>query len=164
MKFCKNCKTLRPLDQFHKDRSGKEGLASRCKPCKRDYYTSPASKHRSKLRMRAALAAATPEQREIIRQRRREWGAKNKDWLKDYQLKTDYSLTLEQYNAMLKEQGGLCAICEKPQVNGKPLFVDHNHKNGKIRGLLCMSCNRNLVVVDDSELHQKTIKYAERYL
>lgn len=72
-----------------------------------------------------------------------------------YHLKKIYGLTLEQYDAMLRRQGGVCAICRKPPVLGeKPLAVDHDHKCCKgsrtptcgkcVRGLLCMSCNHRL--------------------
>jgi hypothetical protein len=56
-------------------------------------------------------------------------------------LKKRYNLSLSEYTDMVDTQEGLCAICgTKPDV----LVVDHCHTNGKIRGLLCHSCNTGL--------------------
>ena len=58
-------------------------------------------------------------------------------------LKRNYNLTIKEYNKILKKQGGVCAICRN-KGNGKALSVDHNHQTGKIRGLICSSCNLTL--------------------
>jgi len=50
-------------------------------------------------------------------------------------------LTLDAYHAMLYAQGGGCAICKRPPKTRR-LHVDHDHATGKIRGLLCFTCNR----------------------
>ncbi len=65
-------------------------------------------------------------------------------------LKYRHGITPEQYDAMLAEQGGVCAICGEPPVIGfnKRLHVDHDHKTGKRRGLLCMHCNHSIERVD----------------
>jgi hypothetical protein len=56
-----------------------------------------------------------------------------------HQLKK-YGLTPPQYDALLNSQGGVCAICHLPPVR-KRLSVDHDHTSGKVRGLLCFTCN-----------------------
>lgn len=54
-----------------------------------------------------------------------------------------YGITLKQWAAMLKKQGGVCPICGKKQTDTKQTFhVDHNHKTGKIRAIICGYCNR----------------------
>ena len=55
-----------------------------------------------------------------------------------------YGITLAQYEAMLEHQSGGCAICERPPA-ARRLSVDHDHKTGIIRGLLCDYCNRRVV-------------------
>jgi hypothetical protein len=57
-------------------------------------------------------------------------------------LRYKYNLTIEEYNSMLDTQKGLCNICGKPSRTY--LGVDHDHKTGKIRGLLCAGCNAKL--------------------
>jgi len=50
-------------------------------------------------------------------------------------------LTLDDYERLLATQGGVCAICERPPKKRR-LHVDHDHATGKVRGLLCFTCNR----------------------
>lgn len=69
---------------------------------------------------------------------------------RDKYYRKKYGITLEQYNNMLSYQKGNCAICEevpKENKNGVVvrLSVDHNHKTGKVRGLLCYKCNKLLL-------------------
>jgi hypothetical protein len=52
-----------------------------------------------------------------------------------------YGLTIEHYDLLLAEQGGVCAICSGVQTDGKMLSVDHDHLTKQIRGLLCRRCN-----------------------
>ena len=57
----------------------------------------------------------------------------------------------ESYLQMLEEQQGCCAICRQKELSKKTrLFVDHDHKTGKIRGLLCHKCNAGLGMFSDS--------------
>lgn len=71
-------------------------------------------------------------------------------------------LTLTGYNKLLKEQGGVCWICARPPVHRR-LHVDHNHKTGKIRGLLCWRCNTGLQKFSDESVRmRKAAEYIER--
>ena len=63
---------------------------------------------------------------------------------KDYRLKTRFGLTREEYKNILDRQGGVCALCKSPPTPQKDLGVDHDHRTGRIRGLLCDSCNVSL--------------------
>ena len=75
-------------------------------------------------------------------------------------LKRVYGLTLEAYGAMLKKQNGVCAICFKKGLSGQNMHVDHDHMTGKIRGLLCVKCNRAISLLDDSaEVMLRAYKY-----
>ncbi len=76
-----------------------------------------------------------------------------------------FDLTVEQYEDMLRKQNGVCAICKKPEskkYKGKVtrLSVDHCHKTGMIRGLLCNNCNKALGnVFDNVEILQEMVRY-----
>lgn len=74
-----------------------------------------------------------------------------------------YGITVEDYNKMFQEQDGKCAICHKDQLEFRIRFsVDHNHKTGKVRGLLCHNCNRALGwFYDDIETLQSAIEYLQ---
>lgn len=56
----------------------------------------------------------------------------------------NFKLTIEEWERLNAHQGGRCWICKKPQKSGKRLAVDHCHKSGEIRSLLCSQCNRLL--------------------
>lgn len=81
--------------------------------------------------------------------------------------KIRYKITLEQYEKMLQNQKSTCFICKKHQSNmpksyGR-LVIDHCHKTGKIRGLLCRSCNSGIGQLKDSEtLLRRAIHYLAR--
>lgn len=70
-------------------------------------------------------------------------------------LKQQFGLTIEQYETMWRAQGGRCANpnCDATAAidaaDRKMLQVDHCHRTGKIRGLLCQNCNTALGHVDD---------------
>ena len=59
-------------------------------------------------------------------------------------LKARYGLTVEHWEAMNSKQGGLCAICRSLSSMGQRLVVDHSHRTGEVRGLLCRRCNVSL--------------------
>jgi len=56
-------------------------------------------------------------------------------------LNKQFGITLNDYNVLFEYQGGLCAVCRKPEVQGRSLSVDHCHTTLEIRGLLCRNCN-----------------------
>lgn len=72
-----------------------------------------------------------------------------------------YGITVEDYEDMFSEQGGVCAICgNAQQSHKKALCVDHCHKTGEVRGLLCDSCNTGLGRFnDDPELLVSALAY-----
>lgn len=61
-------------------------------------------------------------------------------------LRGKYNLSLLDYSKLFDKQKGLCALCNKPESrkDGRLMSVDHDHKSGKIRGLLCNGCNARL--------------------
>ena len=96
--------------------------------------------------------------------------AKNRDYYRNFYLKRNYGISLDEYNKMLDEQKGVCAICgmeetmvhPKHNSNGKAqlLAVDHCHVTNKVRGLLCSRCNRVIGMMRDSpELLTKAVEY-----
>jgi hypothetical protein len=87
---------------------------------------------------------------------------------KRYSLQRKFNLSLEEYDEMLKEQNGGCALCgfipsgEDTYRRGKSLAVDHDHATGYVRGLLCDLCNRGIGQLhDDPALLRKAASYIE---
>ena len=125
----------------------------------RDYYQ----------RNKEAGRAARKENYEAHREERL---AKAK---KDYQddpyrkrlhaVKTKFGLSKDEYEQMRKEADGRCGICGQPQTKRfKYLSVDHDHKTGQVRELLCNDCNLGLgCFKDDPERVRKALEYLERW-
>lgn len=80
---------------------------------------------------------------------------------RDHGLRFKFGITLADYEAMSEAQGGVCAICKKPpQKHRRHLDVDHDHKTGRVRGLLCSPCNRAIGYFrDDPELMRAAAAY-----
>ena len=116
------------------------------------------------------------ENKEKIREAEKLRYQKNKDAICSRNMrnyyKRKYGITKEQYDAMVLQQGGLCAICRKPETSLDSrtsssvigLAIDHCHTTGRIRKLLCKRCNMCLGRVGDSvEVLQAMIKYLEEH-
>ena len=133
MKTCTKCETVKDLTEFHKGKGYKDGYRSECKVCISAYYKA---------------RNATTQQKE-----------KNRAW--SYQRK--YGITPVQYDEMLAAQGGGCSICKSPESkrSGQRLMVDHDHKTGEVRGLLCNPCNAAIGLLGDNI---STLQNAINYL
>lgn len=84
-----------------------------------------------------------------------------------YQLMGKYGITEDDYQCMLEEQGGKCAICstDTPTGKWKVFAVDHCHLTGNVRGLLCNECNRGMgLLKDNAQLLRNAADYLERKL
>lgn len=93
----------------------------------------------------------------------REWYGENKERIRNLYLVRLFGVTLKEYNMMLDKQNGGCAICGG-KAGKKSFAVDHDHKSGKVRGLLCGSCNVGIGHFrDDPELLEKAIKYIRKF-
>jgi hypothetical protein len=118
-KTCTSCKQSLPATRefFFADKSRPGGLYHRCKSC------------RARLRNLDA-----------DRKWNKKWRASRREQLRDYDLKRRYGISLKEYSEMLAAQNGCCAVCKEQS----DLVVDHCHETGKVRSLLCNSCNRSL--------------------
>lgn len=81
-------------------------------------------------------------------------------------LKHTYGISLEEFEALLKRQGGCCAICKRrdPEDRYFGLRVDHCHNSSKVRGLLCGKCNQAIGLFDENvESMRAAIKYLRKH-
>lgn len=90
-----------------------------------------------------------PEKMEVRRERAREYYRNNKSKQKFRLTLKKYGITEEQYDAMYHAQNKQCAIC-RGDAGPHELAVDHCHATGKIRGLLCLNCNKALGFFKDN--------------
>ena len=161
MKHCSGCDTHKDENQFNKAVKYKDGLQTVCRACSKA--------------ANAAWAKANPE-----KHRKRVEAYRNRNPITHRQaatrnrLKKTYNITAEEYLRLFDSQGGACKLCELPLINlldserdftGQPdnnvARVDHCHKTGRVRGLLCFGCNVGLGKFKDDE---KLLLKAARYL
>jgi len=85
------------------------------------------------------------------------------NWLK-YTLRNKFDISVEDYDRMLKEQNGVCAICGQPESSDRQrLSVDHNHETGEIRGLLCQKCNTMVgMSLEKVSILESAIRFLQR--
>lgn len=84
------------------------------------------------------------------------------EYHRSYNLKKNHNITSEEYNKMFVKQNKLCGICQKDLTILKKnnVHLDHCHKTGKIRGILCLNCNFGLgSFKDNEEFLEKAIQY-----
>ena len=140
---CGKCRKVLGLENFHKDSTSWSGYSGTCKSCVCKYQVGYRQKYHARLRekKRASYYLKNPLQRYLL-------GAQKM-----------YGITPVEYAELYIKQDGRCAIClDKPIQR---LAIDHDHQTGKVRGLLCIKCNRALGLVADSS---SILKYAIAYL
>jgi hypothetical protein len=104
-------------------------------------------------------------------EKRRESDTKNKNRLLNTQMMRNYGITLEEYNQMLADQGGVCDICKNIDnlTSAYRLGIDHDHKSDgtdkiKVRGLLCSRCNAGIGHFRENiEIMESAITYLKKH-
>lgn len=142
MRLCTTCGVEKELDAFHNYKKGPGGKAYRCKSC--DTIARKAYEFRHPQRVKGSHRRAN--------------------------MLNKYGITLEQYDEMWKNQDGECAICSVGMVNittdgdsknkSNTACVDHCHGSGRVRGILCSTCNKGLgLFYDRTDLLESDINY-----
>ena len=138
-KQCAKCQQWLPRHKFAVDSKERDGLFYQCRECKAKRRKQTYDPHKVRIR----------------------------------RLRNDYGITVNDYNQMLAEQGGVCAVCKQPETHMRNhmttktdevrrLSVDHDHKTGDARALLCSGCNVALGRMDeDPERIRALADYAE---
>jgi hypothetical protein len=163
VKRCKVCGEIKPLGEFYRAAGMADGHRSDCKACN---LAAKAARYRlnpepDKERVRR-WRREHPEEYAALLRRWRESGSK-KAADRRYHLKRKFGLTPEDYERMLRNQSGGCAICGAPPPPGKSLHIDHDHVTGEVRGLLCFKHNNALGDFDDDpELLHRALRYLRR--
>ena len=71
------------------------------------------------------------------------------DKIRAKNLRGKYGMGIDEYEHLLQQQGGVCAICHRAPVD-RALHVDHDHTTGQVRGLLCAGCNIGMGYFNDN--------------
>lgn len=178
-KACSRCGLWKDMSEYALNSASLGGRLARCKACTRELY---------QLRLQTVVCTTTTKTcrtcgltldathfgrngsssdglrnhcksccaRKIASYRR-----EHKDKTRESNLKCAYGLTLADYNTMLDNQGGLCAVCGR-SPDGGVLQVDHCHRTGIVRGLLCRACNVALGMMEDDESRIQALQYYVR--
>lgn len=148
-RICTKCGKLKPTADFQKI----GGLARLCEHCR--------AHGRSTMRKRSK------ESRAAYHKTWRENNPKHAARVDRWNLEIGTGLKQEEFDAMLQDQGGVCAICKgthRENSKFKRLHVDHDHVDGGIRGLLCSSCNTAIgLMKEDIPRLKSAIDYLESY-
>ncbi|MFD9637263.1 endonuclease VII domain-containing protein [Streptomyces violascens] len=119
---CSACGETKPDDDFYMQSTNP------------DHRAYGRRQRRCKICVRKQTGAYQRENRERATELQRAWRFKN-----------SYGITLHDYDRLLLEQGGVCAICQGPSGSASTrLHVDHCHVTGRVRGLLCRPCNKGI--------------------
>ena len=194
MKTCSKCKQEKELSEFYIDKSSGKPYHY-CKQCvlqeKKDYYLKhkehilaiDKKNYKEKSEQKKLYRInwyKKPENAEKAKRASKNWYFKNKSrarennrkWLHKhkeernrYDYEKKYGITYEEREQILVNQNRKCKICKKLLINSKDCHTDHNHKTGKIRGMLCGNCNLLLGnAFENIEILKEAIKYLESFI
>ncbi len=152
LKRCSKCGENKPISEFRSVPARtryRNGSVHGTRPSERFCYCRPCWR----------------EIKKAYRKRKPETASNRRQRIKNY------GLTEADYEAMEKSQDGLCAICRQAETFKHPrakkvsaLAIDHDHKTGKVRGLLCCRCNWILgSAEDDVNLLREAVAYLEKH-
>lgn len=185
-KICRLCGHGKPLEEFYKSKLTKDGRLSYCRTChnKKNIARKKALKlGQEKLRYRHFTIGPTKECRgchQILEVNYENFGLRGYDYQgpRSY-CRTCHSLksrlrkpgrgpiSIEEFYTLFNKQKGLCGICHLPPPDNNILLlqIDHDHKTGKIRGLLCPKCNHGLgQFKDNKNILLEAINYLNSYI
>lgn len=149
MKTCVTCGIEKEVDCFYVETKAPDGRRKECKQCK-DKKVVSRRKDRKE------------EWNAYMRKYNKEHPGhtKAKKYITNSTLKWRYGVTLDQKTKMFHDQQGLCMICKKQMENLTKAYIDHNHKTGKVRDLLCQPCNTYLgYILEDNAIANSLSAY-----
>ena len=152
MRKCASCKLDKPatLEFFQKHSGHSDGMGPYCRPCHRRLTKDNYQKNKAHYVAYAAKKRA--ENYDVIVARERVKSRKR--------TLEEVGITEEDFAIVLRNQGGLCGLCKGLLTNQ---HIDHDHKTGKFRGILCAKCNVGLGAFgDDVPGLEKAIAYLKR--
>ncbi len=145
-KECSLCHIEKPADAFAPHNTQRSGLRSACNVCRArvdvmEYHQEP-EKYREKTNRNKSKRSIEQKRNSVLKK---------------------YGMTHQDFQAMVVEQSGVCAICRQPEKFLPNLHVDHSHRTGVVRGLLCGHCNRAIgLLQDDPNIALSAAAYLSR--
>jgi hypothetical protein len=156
MKTCSKCGQTKPIDDFYRAAGMRDGRRNDCKVCnlaakKARYVSADAVARVERWRNPKRFSAYQAEYRKRPERKRA---------MRDLYYRRTHGLSADAVDEMLAAQGGVCAICkERPEVEAR-MHVDHDHRSGAIRGVLCSRCNHAIGLLrEDPVLFARAADY-----
>lgn len=157
-KLCKKCNIIKDLTDFYTSKRSKDGHQHYCIECNSKEHAKYRAKYPNKMS-------------ENSRSYRVRFPEKHKRSDRNTHLKRLYGLTIEDYDRILENQGGVCAICkatehviDKRTGEARRLSVDHSEITREVRGLLCKACNTSIgAMKEDIEIFNSAIEYLKKH-
>lgn len=149
IKKCTRCNIQKTRDQFFRtgiSRSGKIKIRGDCKACASKHTSAWRTKNRSEYNAYMS-----------------KYRIQNPDKIRATEIKKLYGLLPEELLKMAKDQNNKCKICYRSPTGKRPLAIDHCHKTGKVRGLLCYRCNTQISILENPERLEKSIEYLKSF-
>ncbi len=149
-KVCALCGFAKPVSEFNKDKTRKDGMHRECREC-----------CKSRNKTRRANSFKSPEARKEYLDKKKKYN-RSVGYYDNY-FRKKFGITYEEVKSMFDAQFGRCAnrACSKEIVfyhdneHGRAhpnrACLDHDHASGKVRALLCMSCNTVLGTLESKE-------------
>lgn len=154
---------VKPVTDFYVRKGKGRGTkpASYCKSCYADL--AAAQYQKTKAKRDAQMAAWRAANREKWNAYSQNWYRNNPRTATNTRIKKRYGITIDDYESLIAAQGDACAICGGHERNGTLFSVDHDHDTGKVRGLLCRTCNAAIGLFQERiDLIESALSYLRR--
>lgn len=166
MKYCNKCEKEKPETEFWNAKLGKNGKDWYCIECrqieakkareKSKQGLTDSTKGRNARKVQEGHRWCSIGQHEDLIEKFSKWERSCRECKKWSHLRRAYGLSKEEFGKVFKEQNGKCKICLTREIK----YVDHDHKTGEVRGLLCPSCNTALgLFLENPEIFRRAMNY-----
>ena len=148
-KICNICGVEKPVSEFEQQKS-RPNPRKTCKLCR-------AKKQWNNIQ-------SDPVRHRAYLDKRKEWRLDNREMVNTSLRVRNYEITENEYYNMLEDQMWLCGLCDAELNGDRFTHIDHDHKTGKVRAILCGKCNSGLgYFADDPAVMIRAAKYIERH-
>jgi hypothetical protein len=159
LKVCARCKQSKNIERFSKNPQQKDGRHVYCKDCMKLYSRKYYIDHRQELIERERQKVARDPEKHKAYQK--EYRRRYSNEIRFHKIQKYYGITEQEWYSIFHSQDNRCSICCCEDPGKKGWSTDHDHKTGKVRGILCSSCNNGLGRFKDNP---DSLKRAAEYL
>lgn len=165
MKICCQCKEEKEIAEFNNDKNARDKHSRVCKQCNRLNNKIWVSKNKERRNAYQRKRRSSPKGKALIKKYYRTYAGKYPQRNIERKLRKLYGIGIAEKEAMRLAQNNKCAVCSREFTSLASAKVDHDHKTGKVRALLCHYCNTLVGFMrEDVEALQNAIAYLTEHL